>query len=339
MKKIIKLMSLMLTLVLVLGLTACSNNKSENNTSTASGNTGYTAVNMNVACMTGPTGIGMAKLIADSKAGTTANNYTFTVAAAADEFKEKFLKGEIQIASVPTNLAAALYNATGGKVRVLAVNTNGVLSIIQNGGTPIDSLDDLKGKTLYAAGKGSNPEYILKYILEKNGLTIGKDINVIFDEATVINQKLIKGEAEFAMLPEPAASTVMTKSDKLQKVLSINNEWSKVSETKLMMGCVIALDSYVAANPAAVEKFLEEYKVSIEFAINNIDAAAQHCTDAGITTAVAIAKKVIPDSNLCFVTANDMKAGLNDFYAVLYAANAKLIGGKLPADDFYYKAN
>ncbi|MBE6799181.1 MAG: ABC transporter substrate-binding protein [Ruminococcaceae bacterium] len=334
MKNIKRILSFALAFVLIFGLTACAKDKTESTPSTA-----YSAVDMSVAVMTGPTGIGMAKLIADSKAGTTANNYTFTVAAAADEFKEKFLKGEIQIASVPTNLAATLYNATGGKVRVLAVNTNGVLSILQNGGTPITSLSDLRGKTLYAAGKGSNPEYILRHILEKNGLKIGEDINVIFDEATVINQKLIKGEAEFAMLPEPAASTVMTKSQNLKKVISINDEWSKVSDTALMMGCVVALDSYVTVNTAAVEKFLEEYKASIEFAKANVDAAAQYCTDAGITAAVPIAKKAIPDSNLCFITANDMKTGLENFYAVLYAANAKLVGGKLPADDFYYKAN
>lgn len=328
MKNIKRLLSFALALVLVLGLTACFKKQDT-----------YSAADINVAVMTGPTGIGMAKLIADSKDGNTANNYTFTVAAAADEFKEKFLKGEIQIASVPTNLAAALYNATEGKVRVLAVNTNGVLSILQNGGEAITSLSDLRGKTLYAAGKGSNPEYILRYILEKNNLKIGEDINVIFDEATVINQKLIKGEAEFAMLPEPAASTVMTKSQAIKKVISINDEWSKISDTKLMMGCVVALDSYVSANAAAVEKFLEEYKASIEFAKTNVDAAAQYCTDAGITAAVPIAKKAIPDSNLCFITANDMKAGLVDFYSVLYTANSKLIGGKLPNDDFYYKAS
>ena len=336
MKNVIKLLSLILVLTLSLGLTACKKANQNNN---SSAEPAYSAVNMNVACMTGPTGVGMAKLIADSKAGTTANNYNFTVSAAADEFKEKFLKGEIQIASVPTNLAAALYNATGGKVRVLAVNTNGVLSILQNGGTPITSLNELKDQVVYAAGKGSNPEYILRYILQENGLEIGHNIDVIFDEATAINQKLIKGEAKFAMLPEPAASTVMTKSDKLQKVLSINDEWTKVSKTKLMMGCVIAMDSYIAENGVAVEKFLEEYKASIEFAVNNVSEAAKHCTDAGITTAVGIAEKVIPDSNLCFVTGSEMKSGLTDFYTVLYTANAKLIGGKLPADDFYYKAS
>lgn len=328
MKNIKRILSFALALVLVFSLTACAKGKKDT----------YSAADMSVAVMTGPTGIGMAKLIADSKDGNTANNYTFTVAAAADEFKEKFLKGEIQIASVPTNLAAALYNATEGKVRVLAVNTNGVLSILQNGGDAITSLADLRGKTIYAAGKGSNPEYILRYILEKNNLTIGEDVNVIFDEATVVNQKLIKGEAEFAMLPEPAASTVMTKSQAIKKVISINDEWSKISDTKLMMGCVVALDSYISANTAAVEKFMEEYKASIEFAKTNVDTAAQYCTDAGITAAVPIAKKAIPDSNLCFMTANDMKAGLEDFYAVLFAANSKLIGGKLPNDDFYYKA-
>lgn len=337
MKNAVKFLSLILALFMCLSFAACGKNNTTS--STPSGSTAPAVkAKMAVAYMTGPTGIGMAKLVHDDSAGATAIDYDFTVADSAADFKVKFLKKEINIASVPTNLAASLYKASNGSVRILAVNTNGVLSIIQNGGTAIDSIEDLRGKTLYSAGGGSNPEYILKYILEQNGLTVGKDIEVIFAEASDINAKLIKGEAEFAMLPEPAASTVMTKSDKLQKVLSINEEWNKVSDTELMMGCVVAHADYIEANKATVEKFLEEYKASIEFAKTNVDTAATYCTEAGVTVSDAIAKKVIPDSNLCFVTGKDMKNNLIGYYNVLFAANPQSIGGALPADEFYYNA-
>ena len=160
-----KLLAIILTLTLVFAFAGCGSNKDL----VSSAPEVYTAVDMSVACMTGPTGIGMAKLMADAEAKTTANNYSFTVATAATDITGKFLNGEINIASVPTNVAATLYNKSEGKVRMLAVNTYGVLSILEKGDT-IKSVADLKGKTVYSTGKGQNPEFILKYILTENGI-------------------------------------------------------------------------------------------------------------------------------------------------------------------------
>ncbi len=329
-----KLLAIILTLTLVFAFAGCGSNKDL----VSSAPEVYTAVDMSVACMTGPTGIGMAKLMADAEAKTTANNYSFTVATAATDITGKFLNGEINIASVPTNVAATLYNKSEGKVRMLAVNTYGVLSILEKGDT-IKSVTDLKGKTVYSTGKGQNPEFILKYILTENGIDPEKDVTINFVSSEDLVAKLISGEAEVAMAPEPAATTVMVKNQELNRVLSINDEWAKVSDTKLMMGCVIALDSYIEANPKAVEKFLEEYEASIKFASENIDETATHCATYKITASDVIAKKAIPTCNLCYVTGKDMKNNVNGYYGVLFNADPTSIGGKLPADDLYYKAN
>ena len=329
-----KLLAIILTLTLVFAFAGCGSNKDL----VSSAPEVYTAVDMSVACMTGPTGIGMAKLMADAEAKTTANNYSFTVATAATDITGKFLNGEINIASVPTNVAATLYNKSEGKVRMLAVNTYGVLSILEKGDT-IKSVADLKGKTVYSTGKGQNPEFILKYILTENGIDPEKDVTINFVSSEDLVAKLISGEAEVAMAPEPAATTVMVKNQELNRVLSINDEWAKVSDTKLMMGCVIALDSYIEANPKAVEKFLEEYEASIKFASENIDETATHCATYKITASDVIAKKAIPTCNLCYVTGTEMKTNVNGYYGVLFNADPTSIGGKLPADDLYYKAN
>lgn len=343
MKRVLSIVSLLLCLALTIGLTACG---SKNETASSAPSTDsasdtasetYTSVDMTVACMTGPTGVGMAKLMADSAAGTAANNYTFTVASAATEINAKFINGEIKIASVPTNVAAALYNKTGGKVRMLAVNTYGVLSILEKGDS-IKSVADLKGKTIYSTGKGQNPEFILKYILTKNGIDPEKDVTINFVSSEDLVAKLISGEAEVALAPEPAATTVMVKNPELNRVLSINDEWAKVSDTTLMMGCVIALDSYVAENESAVKKFLEEYKASIEFASSNVDEAAAYCATYKITASEAIAKKAIPTCNLCYVTGTEMKTNVTGYYNVLFAADPTSIGGAMPQDDFYYIA-
>ncbi len=340
MKKVLSIISLVLCLVLALGITACGQNDSEtaSTPSTASTvSTEYKPVDMTVACMTGPTGVGMAKLMADAEAKTTANNYTFTVASAATEINSKFISGEIKIASVPTNVAATLYNKTQGKVRMLAVNTYGVLSILEKGDT-VNSIADLKGKTVYSTGKGQNPEYILKYILTENGLDPEKDVTINFVSSEDLVAKLISGEAEIAMAPEPAATTVMVKNAELRRALSINDEWAKVSDTKLMMGCVIALESYVNENPEAVAKFLEEYEKSISFATTNVDEAAKHCATYKITASEAIAKKAIPTCNLCYVTGNDMKTNVLGYYSVLFSADSTSIGGAMPQDDLFYNA-
>ena len=339
MKNLLKLISLTLCLLMVFGLAACGGDKDTASTpsteSTAS--TVYTPVDMTVACMTGPTGVGMAKLMADSAAKKTANNYTFTVASAATDINAKFINGEIKIASVPTNVAATLYNKTGGKVRMLAVNTYGVLSILEKGDS-IKSIADLKGKTIYSTGKGQNPEFIFKYILEKNGLDPEKDVTINFVSSEELVAKLVKGEAEIGLAPEPAATTVLSKNQNLKRALSINDEWSKVSDTKLMMGCVVALESYIAENTAAVEKFLEEYSASVEFAKTNVDEAAKHCAEYKITASEAIAKKAIPTCNLCYVTGAEMKTNVNGYFNVLFTADPKSIGGAMPGEDLYYNA-
>ncbi len=333
-----KLLVIILTLTIILSLAACGNNDTTSSQKDSANKPSYVAVDMSVAYMTGPTGIGMAKLNADSDAKLTANNYTFTVASAATDITGKFLKGEINIASVPTNVAATLYNKSEGKVRMLAVNTYGVLSILEKGNT-IKSITDLKGKTIYSTGKGQNPEFILKYILSKNGINPETDVTINFVSSEDLVAKLISGEAEIAMAPEPAATTVMVKNKELNRVLSINDEWSKVCDTQLMMGCVIALESYVNANPLAVEKFLQEYEASIKYATTNIDEVATYCETYKIAASAAIAKKSIPTCNLCYVTGKDMKNNVNGYLNVLFNADATSIGGKLPADDLYYKAD
>ena len=339
MKNLSKIISFVLVLVLALGLTACSGSDETESTNSANASSveTYTPIDMTVACMTGPTGVGMAKLMADSNSKLTANNYTFTVASAATEINAKFIKGEIDIASVPTNVAATLYNKTNGKVRMLAVNTYGVLSILEKGDT-VKSIADLKGKTVYSTGKGQNPEFIFKHILRQNGLDPEKDVTINFVSSEELVAKLISGEAEIGLAPEPAATTVMVKNQSLRRALSINDEWAKASDTQLMMGCVIAMDSYVKENPKAVAKFLEEYAASIEFAKTNIEEAAEHCATYKITASKAIAQKAIPTCNLCYIVGTGMKTNVNGYFNVLFTADPNSIGGAMPKDDLYYNA-
>lgn len=296
----------------------------------------FTPADMTVAALKGPTGVGMAGLMQAQADGKAANNYTFTVAAAADEISGKIVSGEINIASVPTNLAAKLYNKTEGKIQMLAVNTLGVLSIV-TADKNIKEIGDLKGKTVFSTGEGSNPEYILRHVLKQNGIDPDKDVKLQFvatgDELVAA---AVSGKAEYAMIPEPAATTVLTKNQKLMRVLDMTEEWGKVSDGDLMMGCVVALGSYVEQNKAAVDKFLEEYRASTEAATSDVESTAAACESFGIIPNKTLAIDAIPACNVTYVADVAMKSAIEDYFDVLFKADPKSLGGKLPGDDFYY---
>ena len=339
MKKAVKIISLAMCLLLLFAFASC-NGADNNAESVPEKAEEYVGIDMSVACLKGPTGVGMARLMQLSDENKTANTYTFTVASAPDELTGKILTGEINIASVPTNLAAKLYKKSEGKITMLAVNTLSVLSIIENGDS-IKAVSDLKGKTIYSTGEGSNPEYILKYVLRANGLDPDKDVTVKFvTENDELVAALVSGNAKVAMVPEPVATTVLTKKDTLKRVLSLNEEWEKITTdgSKIMMGCVVALKSYVDANKTAVDKFLEEYEASINFVNKNVEDASTLCETYGIIPAAAVAKMAIPNCNISYVDGKDMKNSIEGYFKVLFDADPTSIGGAMPGKDFYYNA-
>ncbi len=276
-----------------------------------------------VAAIAGPTGVGMVNIM---------DKYSVTLASAADEVIGKVANKELDIAALPTNAASALYNKLGGEVTVLCVNTLGVLYMMDNTGT-VKTMADLAGKTIYAMGEGANPEYILKYLLKKNNVEATVQFVASNDELTA---KMVSGEAKIAMVPQPVATTVQTKTT-FKIALDMTAEWEKVSpEDQLMMGCLVVRDEYLEANPKTVKTFLEDYKASVEAVNSDVSAAAKLCETYKIIPKAAVAEKAIPYCNITYVTGAEMEKGLSGYLNVLFEANPKSIGGKLPAADFYY---
>ncbi len=288
-----------------------------------------------VITLAGPTGMGMAKLIEDDTNGKTAYNYEFTIASAPDQVNPEVLKGNYDIAAVPVNLASVLYNKTEGKLQVAGINTLGVLYILENGNT-INSVADLKGKTIYATGQGSNPEYVLRYILTKNNIDPDKDVTIEFlAEHAELATKLKNNSVAIGMLPEPQVTSATTGST-VRIALDLTKEWDKVSDFKLVQGCIIVRNEFADKYPTALAKFLEEYKASVDYVNNNIDEASALIEKAGIVPKAAIAKKAIPNCNICLVTGYEMKTSVSQMLNVLFEANKASVGGKLPDDEFYY---
>lgn len=283
-----------------------------------------------IAALKGPTGMGMVKL-ADKQ---NYPNYTVSIEASPDALNPRIISGEVDVAAVPVNLASVLYNKLDGDISVLAVSTLGVLYVVE-AGSEVNSVADLAGKTVYATGQGVTPEYILNYLLDKNGVAGSVEVNYVGEHAALATM-LADGSAEIGMLPEPNVTSTLAGNDNLRIALNLTEEWNKVCSTELVQGVVIARKSFVNEHPEAIEQFLREYEKSSAFVNENIDEAAKLIVDAGILGNVEIAKKAIPNCNISFSKGEAMHKAVEGMLTVLFEANPKSIGGKLPDKDFYY---
>jgi len=296
----------------------------------------HTPAEFSIAALKGPTAMGLVKLMDTAKnGGETANDYTFTLAASADEVNPKIIKGELDMACVPANVASLLCSKTNGAVQVLAVNTLGVIYIVENG-DQIKSIQDLSGKTVVASGKGATPEYGLMYLLEEYGV---KDVNIEWkSEHSECVAALASGAATIAMLPQPFVTVAGNKIPTLRTALDLTEEWANLDNGSAMLtGVIVARKEVVDANPAAVDAFLKEYAESVEWVNSNVKDAAALIGGLGIVDA-AVAEKALPHCNIVCITGSEMKEKLSGYLEVLYEQNAAAVGGALPGDSFYYGA-
>lgn len=287
-----------------------------------------------VVALKGPTAMGLTKLMDDNEKNGL--EYDFEIKAAPDEISPMAAQGTADIFCVPANLAAVLCNKTEGKVKAIAINTLGVLYICEKGET-VTSIDDLKGKTIYSAGKGSTPEYALNFILSSNGIDPEKDVTIEWkSEHAECLAAMLEGENCVAMLPQPFVTTAQAKNDGVRVAIDLNNAWDELGvDSTLITGAAIVRTEFAEQNPEAVAIFLEKYAQSVEYVNNNIDEAAALIEKYDIVPA-AVAKKAIPSCHIVCITGDEMKEKLSGYLKVLFDNDPASVGGNLPEDTFYY---
>ena len=310
-----KSFALILCLILVFSLTGCATNAAN------------PPVTVRVGCLKGPSALGMLSLMEQGA-------YQFTVAGAPQDIQTKLINGELDIAAVPANLAAALYNKTGGQIKTIAVSTLSVLYLLDRTGE-ISSIADLAGKTVYASAPGAMTEYVLRHLIDANGLT--DSVTVEFKgEHTELAGLLAAGEVDIAMLPQPFVTTVTAKNPDVKIALDFNDEWQKVTDARLAMTCIVARSEFIVANKDAVDGFLKEYEESTNYVNANVEKAAALAGKFDII-AEEIAKVAIPKCGIVFFAGEELKPSIEPVLNVLMRANPQSVGGKLPDDNFYYK--
>ncbi len=346
-----KSVALILMFSLMFSLAACGAGSTEATTTAAGTTVAETTTEaeydgIRLATLKGPTGMGMAKLICDYRSqllSSKVENIIYSEISTISDptmIVSSLTAGQADIAACPLNLAASLYNKTDGGIQMLAINTLGVLYILEKGNT-IKTIADLKDKTIYATGQGSTPEYVLNYVLKQNGLTVGEDVFVEFKaEHSELTALAASGGADICMLPEPNVTTAMTKNKDLRVAINMTDEWSAVCkkngvDSTLAQGCVVATKDFIEKHPDDLATFMEQYKNSVEY-INSSDDAAATIVRAEIIDNEAVAKTAIPNCHITFVTGEEMKTIASQNFEVLYSADPKAVGGKIPDEGIYF---
>ena len=290
-----------------------------------------------VGSLKGPTSMGLVYLMDQAEKGEAANNYEFTMVATADELLPSMVSGDLDIVLVPANVASVLYNKTEGGVSVIDINTLGVLYMV-SGDNTIQSMEDLKGRTIYLTGKGTTPDFVLQYLLKENGLTA--DVTLEYkSEATEVAAVLTETPEVIGVLPQPYVTAACAQNENLSVVLDLTQEWAAVQGeggSSLVTGVTVVRNAFLEENEAAVDKFLEEHAASAAYANEHVEEAAELVAAAGIIEKAPVAAKAMPNCNITYIDGADMKTALSGYLEVLFEQDASSVGGSLPGDDFYY---
>ena len=337
-----KLFAILLTLAMVLSMTACAKEEAQPTAAPTTAATRETvavttaapaAAPVNVMVLNGTTGFGMANLMDAAAKGEAAQDYNFTVETDASNIVAALANGSADIAALPTNAAAAVYNKTKGAVQVLALNTLGVLYLVTDGSVTVEDMADLAGQTVYAPAQ--NPSFIFQYLVEANGLN-DVTIDNSYAQPADLNTAVASGQVSLAVLPEPMVTVAKSKNPDLVVALDLTAEWDKIAPAgSLVQGCVVVRKAFAEENPDAVKTFLDEYGTSIEALTADVEGTAAKIEAQGIFAKAAVAAKAIPNCNVCFITGEEMKAALSEFLTIMHGVAPASVGGSIPGDDFY----
>ena len=291
-----------------------------------------------VGGLKGPTTMGLVKLMDETANGEVQNNYEFTMVTAADELTALIAGGKVDIALLPANLAAVLYQKTEQNISVIDINTLGVLYLVSaDTSLTENSIEGLKGKTVYLPGKGTTPEYALRHLMNKAGLSDG-DVTLEFkSEATEVASILAEDPSAIGLLPQPFVTVAMTQNDKLSVVGDLSAIWDEISpDSSLVTGVTIVSNSFLAEHKELVDSFLTAHEASIQFTVQNPKTASELIAEAGIVAKAPIALNALDSCHIAYLDGIEMKDALSSYLNTLFEQNPASVGAALPDDAFYY---
>ncbi|MBQ8533565.1 MAG: ABC transporter substrate-binding protein [Clostridia bacterium] len=337
MKNTKKILALLMAVIMLFAVTACSDDTaSVSSTSSTASEPTKTAVTVKFASLKGPTGIGAVNIV-NGSSDSDSVIYESQLFADPTAVVAECIKGNMDIAAVPTNAAATIYKKTNGKYVALCLNTLGTLYVMENGNTVTD-IKSLNGKKVYSTGQGAVPQYVFEYILAKNGVNC--KIEYLAEHAELTSQ-MIAGKVKIGVLPQPFVTQTSLKNTDVRIALDLTEEWDKIAaaeknDSMLTMGCFVVKKEFADKNPEAVKQFIADFGESVKKVTSDPVAAGDAVQQAGIMDSAAMVAKAIPNCNITCIAGDEMKTILSGFLKVLYEQEPTSVGGSLPDDAFYY---
>lgn len=324
-----KITALLLAVLSIFVLVGCG--KSENS---AKDEKPIQTKEIKVAIPDGLPAISAAKLIKDNPKIKDGYNVSYTIEKTPETLSTSIMKGEPDIAIVPSNLAAIQYNKEKG-YKIAATTGWGSFYLVST--ENIKNIKDLKGKNIYNIGKGLTPDIVTRDILKGLGFNLDKDLEFTYlNGVQELAPTILSGKAKFAVITEPALSNVLAKK-KLNIILNLNEEWKKQNNSKygFPQATVIVKEDLIKNNKEFVEEFLDKLDDSVEYAVENKNSIGQIASEVGVSTNKDIIGKAMEKSNLKYVSIDDSKNEYNTFFKKLYEFDKKSVGGKAINEGIY----
>jgi len=292
-------------------------------------------VSFHVSVLSGTTGFGIAPLNRKQKeSGIEGMNFEIGVYPEASLISSMLISGQTDFAAIPTNLASVIYNKSEGKIKVLAINTLGVLYIAENG-SRVNSLADLAGKTVYVPGQGTNPEYVLKILLAEAGILDKVNLDYTYTSPNELMSAAAAGKAEISLLPEPLLTNACSKNQNLRVAVDLSAEWKLLNSSELVQGCLVVRTEFAEAHPDTVSLFMKEYKASCESLTADVKKGAEDVAFLGLASNTEMIEKAIPRCNIVCISGDGMQTSLNTYWKALYDLIPSSVGGKLPDENIF----
>ena len=330
-----KKLSLILFVILaMLTFVGCGNNSNPQVNEIIDGNVESKEVSLVVP--DGLPAISIAKIIKEKpevKKGYTVN---YTIEQSSETLVTSVMKSEPDIAIVPSNVAATAFNKTEGAYEIAGTVGWGSFYIGSTNAT--QTIEDLKGKEVYNIGKGLTPDIITRTILKDKGIDPDTDINFSYvDGVNELAPIILAGKTEYAVIPEPALSTVQSKNENFNIMLDLNEEWKKInnSEYGYPQATIIVKKELVEKDKEFVENLLNKVKESTEWAYSDKETLGAYCEEIGISAKKPIIVKAIDRSNIKYVGIKDSYKEYETYFEKLYSFDPKTIGGKIPDESIF----
>lgn len=328
-----KKLSLFLVMILsVLTFIGCGNNKAaQNETKKEVTET----KEINFVAPDGLPAIAVAKLIKEKPEIKAGYNVNYTVEKNSESLSTSVMKGEPDIAVVPSNLAAIAFNKNK---QYMIAGTVGFGSFYIGSTNENQTVDSLKGKEVYNIGKGLTPDIIARTILKDKGIDVDKDINFSYvDGVNELAPIILSGKTQYAVIPEPALSTVQMKNDKFKVILDLNEEWKKINNSKFgyPQSTIIVKKDLYENNKEFVKAFLDKVKEGTEWAYTDKETLGAYCEEIGISAKKPIIVKALDKSNIKYVDIKDSLKEYKTYFEKLNQFDPKTIGGSIPNDEIF----